>query len=95
MRIDDLSAPSGRFVARVSASVVTVDRCPGRGRALPAADTSTRCAVRDYWCTVRVNNIYGDEQTLKFWGKTRMEYKRRTAKIKYENESTVEVEHQY
>ena len=31
MRIDDLSAPSGRFVARVSASVTTVDRCPGRG----------------------------------------------------------------
>ena len=38
MRIDDLSAPSGRFVARVSASVATVDRCPGRGRVLPAAD---------------------------------------------------------
>ena len=37
-RIDDLSAPSGRFVARVSASVATVYRCPGRGRALPAAD---------------------------------------------------------
>ena len=29
MRIDDLSAPSGRFVASVSASVTTVDRCPG------------------------------------------------------------------
>ena len=38
MRIDDLSAPSGRFVARVSASVATVNRCPGGGRALPAAD---------------------------------------------------------
>ena len=38
MRIDDLSAPSGRFVARICASVTTVDRCPGRGRALPAAD---------------------------------------------------------
>ena len=38
MMIDDLSAPLGRFVARVSASVATVDRCPGRGRALPAAD---------------------------------------------------------
>ena len=38
MRIDDLSAPSGRFVARDSASVATVDRCPGRGRFLPAAD---------------------------------------------------------
>ena len=32
MRIDDLSAPSGRFVARVSASVTTVNRCPSRGR---------------------------------------------------------------
>ena len=41
MRIDDLSAPSGRFVARVSASVATVDRCPGRGRALPAADNDS------------------------------------------------------
>ena len=38
MRIDDLSAPSGRFVARVSAPVATVDRYPGRGRTLPAAD---------------------------------------------------------
>ena len=38
MRIDDLSAPSGIFVDRVSASVATVDRCPGRGRTLPAAD---------------------------------------------------------
>ena len=37
-RIDDLSAPSGSFVARVSASVATVDRYPGRGRALPPAD---------------------------------------------------------
>ena len=37
MRIDDLSAPSGRFFDRVSASVATVDRCPGRGKALPAA----------------------------------------------------------
>ena len=35
MRIDDLSALSGRFVARVSASLATVDRCPGHGRALP------------------------------------------------------------
>ena len=41
MRIDDLSAPSGRFVARVSASVTTVDRCPGRGRTLPAADNDS------------------------------------------------------
>ena len=38
MRIDDLSAPSGKLVARVSASVATVDRCPGRERTLPAAD---------------------------------------------------------
>ena len=41
MKIDDLSAPSGRFVARVSASVATVDRCPGRGRVLPAADNDS------------------------------------------------------
>ena len=41
MRIDDLYAPSGRFVVRVSASVATVDRCPGRGRALPAADNDS------------------------------------------------------
>ena len=38
MRIDDLSAPSERFVARVSAFVAIVDRCPDRGWALPAAD---------------------------------------------------------
>ena len=38
MRIDDFSAPSGRFVALVSASVATVDCCPDRGRALPVAD---------------------------------------------------------
>ena len=38
MRIDDLSAPSGTFVARFSASVANVDRFPGRGRTLPAAD---------------------------------------------------------
>ena len=41
MRIDDLSAPSGRFVAHVSASVTNVDRCPGRGRASPAADNDS------------------------------------------------------
>ena len=41
MRIDDLSAPSGRFVARVSASVATVNRCPGRGWASPAADNDS------------------------------------------------------
>ena len=38
MRIDDLSASSGSFVALVSASVATVDCCPDRGRALPVAD---------------------------------------------------------
>ena len=38
MRIDDLSAPSGRFAAHISASVATVDLCPGRERALPPAD---------------------------------------------------------
>ena len=41
LRIDDFSAPSGRFVARVSASVATVNRCPGHGRALPAADNDS------------------------------------------------------
>ena len=35
MRIDDLSAPSGRFVARVSASAATVDRCSGHVKPLP------------------------------------------------------------
>ena len=39
-RIDDLSAPSGRFVARVSAAVTTVDRRPGRGDIFPAAETA-------------------------------------------------------
>ena len=38
MKINDLSAPSGRFVARASAAVTTVDRRPGRGAILPAAD---------------------------------------------------------
>ena len=38
MRIVDLSAPSRSLVARVSASVATVDRCPGRGGTLPVAD---------------------------------------------------------
>ena len=41
MRIDDLSAPSGRFVARVSASVTTADRCPGHGRTLSVADNDS------------------------------------------------------
>ena len=40
MWIDDISAHSGSFVACVSASVATVDRCPGRARALPAADNA-------------------------------------------------------
>ena len=40
MRVDNPSAPSKRFVARVSASVAAIDRCPGRGRALPAADNA-------------------------------------------------------
>ena len=41
MKIDYLSASSGRLVARVSASVTTVDRCPSRGRTLPAADNDS------------------------------------------------------
>ena len=41
MRNDDLSALLGRFVAGVSASVTTVDRCPGRNRTLPAADNDS------------------------------------------------------
>ena len=40
LRIDDPSAPSGRFVARVSTPVSAIDRCPGRGRSLPAADNA-------------------------------------------------------
>ena len=40
MRMDDLSAPSGRFVARVSAAVTTVARRPGLGVILPDADTA-------------------------------------------------------
>ena len=40
VRIDDLSAPSGRFVTRVSASVANADRCPGRGQVLPPAETA-------------------------------------------------------
>ena len=40
MRIDDLSAPSGRFVARASASVATVDRRPGLRVFSPAANTA-------------------------------------------------------
>ena len=37
IRFDAFSAPSGRFVSHVCASVATVHRSPGRGRALPAA----------------------------------------------------------
>ena len=40
MRNDDLSALPGRFFARVPAAVTTVDRRPGRGAILPAADTA-------------------------------------------------------
>ena len=40
MRIDDLSAPSGRFVARVTAGVTTDHRRPGRGFFFPVADTA-------------------------------------------------------
>ena len=40
VRIDDLSAPSGRFVARVTAAVTTDDCRPGRGEFFPAADTA-------------------------------------------------------
>ena len=39
IRIDGLSAPPGRFVARVSASVATTEGCTGRGSISPAADT--------------------------------------------------------
>lgn len=40
MRLDDLPAPSGKFVARVSAPpVITTDRRPGRGTIFPAVDT--------------------------------------------------------
>ena len=38
-RIDGLSAPPGRFVARVSTSVATTEGCIGRGSISPAADT--------------------------------------------------------
>ena len=40
MRIADLSAPSGGFVACVSASIAPVDSCPGRGRVFPAAENA-------------------------------------------------------
>ena len=40
VRIDGLSAPPGRFVARVSASVATAEGRTGRGSTLPAADTA-------------------------------------------------------
>ena len=40
MRIDDLSVPSGRSIARVSATITTVDRRSGRGTFFPADDTA-------------------------------------------------------
>ena len=40
MRIDDFFSFSGRFVARVSASVATVDRLPGFRVVLPGANTA-------------------------------------------------------
>ena len=40
IRTDDVSAPSGRFVARVAAAVTTDDRRPGRGDFCPAAGTA-------------------------------------------------------
>ena len=40
MRIDYLSAPSGRLVARVTATVTTDDYRPGRGEFFPAAVTA-------------------------------------------------------
>ena len=40
MRIDDLSAPTGRFVARVSSFVGTSDDRPGRAIFWPAADAT-------------------------------------------------------
>ena len=45
MRIDNPSAPSGKFGARVSAAVTTADRRPGRGAILPADDTAFAFAV--------------------------------------------------
>ena len=41
MRIDDFSAPFGKFVAHVSVAVTTVDHRPGRGEHFPAADTAS------------------------------------------------------
>ena len=47
MRIGDLSVPSGRFIARVSAAVITVDRRPGRGDVfLPLTTLSIRFLPR-------------------------------------------------
>ena len=39
IRIDGLSAPPGRFIARVFASVATAKRCTSRWSILPATDT--------------------------------------------------------
>ena len=41
MRLDDVSGPSRRFLARVSASVATVDGSPGRGWASRTADNDS------------------------------------------------------
>ena len=40
MRIDYLSAPSGRFVARESAAVTNADRCPNRGGIWPVVNSA-------------------------------------------------------
>ena len=40
MRMNDLSASSRRFVARVSAAGTTADRHSGRGDFFPATDTA-------------------------------------------------------
>ena len=40
MRMDDISDPSGRFVARATAAVTTDDFRPGRGDFFPGADTA-------------------------------------------------------
>ena len=50
MMIDDLSAPSGRFVARVSAPVTPVDRRPGRGK---KKQPPTRLSLRFLPCPLR------------------------------------------
>lgn len=46
MKIDQRSAPSGIFAARASASVTTVDRCPGPSETLPTANTAVAASDR-------------------------------------------------